>query len=206
MDVFFSEDEMDSLMSVGNARNEYQAVARPGKTPETNLAVGDTITVHLKDRKIDRAVVRGKASGEYHMEVAVNDTAAARAERIKYRAPRIEFEVPEDRIILDDGRELDYRESRSLAGGGVRQPEAGAGGERQSADRRSRRPGRRPPHDLRPRVTAGHDLQGRDRPTSAGSTTASASARSATNELDVQSGSYSTCSLDQPHYHFRRAG
>src|SRR5262249_37077129 len=55
MDVFFTNDKMDSLKSVGSARNEYQAVPRAGKSPESNLAVGDTITVHFKESKIDRA-------------------------------------------------------------------------------------------------------------------------------------------------------
>src|SRR5262249_25508192 len=30
MDVFFTNDKMDSLQSIGNARNEYQAVPRAG--------------------------------------------------------------------------------------------------------------------------------------------------------------------------------
>src|SRR5262249_52896042 len=110
MDVFFAGDQMDSLRSVGEARNDYQAVARPGKTAETNLALGDTITVHFKDRKIDRAVVRGQASGEYHMEAATGDTAAAKLEVVRYQATRIEFQVPKNRIVLDQGAQLFYRE------------------------------------------------------------------------------------------------
>src|SRR5262249_35575330 len=74
VDVFFSRGLMDSLVAVGQAHNDYQAVPRPGKTPESNRAEGDTITVQFKDRKVDRAIVQGSASGEYRFEVAVGDT------------------------------------------------------------------------------------------------------------------------------------
>src|SRR5262249_29966036 len=42
VDVFFSRDVMDSLVAVGQAVNDYQAVPRAGKTPEANRSQGDT--------------------------------------------------------------------------------------------------------------------------------------------------------------------
>ncbi|HET9325256.1 MAG TPA: putative LPS assembly protein LptD [Candidatus Eisenbacteria bacterium] len=203
MDVFFTDDEMDSLTSVGDARNEYQAVARPGKTPESNVAAGDTITVHLKDRKIDRAVVRGHATGEYRLEVATGDTAAARLETVKYRAPRIEFHVPKDRIILDEGAQLDYREvslnSRRVEFDSQEQVLV-ASGRPQIVDRGDKVEGHLMTYDLESRegtiyqaeTTYERGLYHGERIRKVGE-----------NELDVKSGEYSTCSLDHPHYHFQ---
>src|SRR5205823_6072206 len=110
VDVFFKRDDIDSLVATGEARNEYQAVPVAGKTPESNLATGDTITVFFKDRKIDRARVQGKAQGEYRLAVAEGDTVAARRERVKYDAPKIEFRVPKSTIVLDGGSHLLYQD------------------------------------------------------------------------------------------------
>lgn len=79
IDVFFSRDVMDSLVAVGKARNEYQAMPSEGRTPGSNRAEGDTINVYFVDRKVDRAVIKGAASGEYRFAVSAGDTAAARA-------------------------------------------------------------------------------------------------------------------------------
>ena len=54
VDVFFTRDVMDSLVAVGQGRNDYQAVPRAGRTPEANRAEGDTITVYFIHRQIDR--------------------------------------------------------------------------------------------------------------------------------------------------------
>lgn len=203
MDVFFADDEMDSLMSVGNARNEYQAVARPGKTAETNLAVGDTITVHLKDGKIDRAVVRGKASGEYHMETAVGDTTAAKAEIVKYRARRIEFHVPKDRIVLDEGAELDYRDvslsSRRVEFDSQEQVLV-ASGKPQLVDRGDKVTGNLMTYDLESRQGTIYQAE---TTYERGLYHGEAIRKVNENELDVKSGAYSTCSLEEPHYHFQ---
>jgi lipopolysaccharide export system protein LptA len=203
MDVFFTQDEMDSLRSVGNARNEYQAVARAGKSPESNLAEGDTITIHFKDRKIDRAIVRGKASGEYHMEVAAGDTTGAKLEIVKYSATRIEFQVPRDRIILDLGAQLFYRElsltSRRVEFDSHDQVLV-ASGHPQLVDRGDKVTGHLMTYDLEERqgtiyqaeTTYERGLYHGERIRKVGE-----------NELDVKDGSYSTCDLDPPHYHFQ---
>ena len=84
--------------------------ALAGKTAESNVALGDTITVFFKQRKIDRARVQGKASGEYHLPVAVADTGAARNEVISYDAEAIHYLVPKNQIVLDHSAHLTYRD------------------------------------------------------------------------------------------------
>src|SRR5207248_5976039 len=101
-------EDIDSLVAIGGAQNEYQAQPKAGKTAERNQAQGDTITVFFKDRKIDRARVQGRASGEYHLAAATGDTTAARREVVRYDAPVIQFEVPSSRIVLDRAAHLIY--------------------------------------------------------------------------------------------------
>src|SRR6185369_10433500 len=67
VDVFFTNQDIDSLISIGRAQNEYTALPAKGKTAETNIAEGDTIRVFMKDGKIDEARVLGRARGEYHL-------------------------------------------------------------------------------------------------------------------------------------------
>jgi len=201
--VFFTREEMDSLQALGAARNEYQSVPRAGKTPETNVAQGDTITVHFRDRKIDRAVVRGKANGEYHLPVDVADTTAARNEVVKYDARQIEFQVPRNRIVLDSEARLFYREiqlqSRRVEFDSERQTLV-ASGSPELIDRGDKVTG-----DL-----MSYDLESRQGTIYQAETTyerglyhGQAIRKVSEDELDVQAGSYSTCSLEEPHYHFQ---
>ncbi len=203
MDVFFRGDAMDSLRSVGEARNDYQAVARPGKTAETNLALGDTITVHFQDRKIDRAVVRGQASGEYHMEAATGDTAAAKLEVVRYQATRIEFQVPKNRIVLDQGAQLFYREL-SLTAKRVEFDSQDqvlvASGRPQLVDRGDKVSGHLMTYDLESRQGTIYQAETEYE---RGLYHGERIRKVAEDELDVANGSYSTCALDPPHYHFQ---
>src|SRR5262249_20411566 len=96
VDMFVGESRIDSLVAVGEARNEYAAAPKEGKPAEQNSPEGDTIFVYFKARKIDRARVQGDASGVYHPPVAVGDTAAARLEKVAYDGRRIEFVIPKN--------------------------------------------------------------------------------------------------------------
>src|SRR5262245_52164813 len=110
IDAWFTDDQLDSLLAVGQARDEYAAPQKTGQTAETNSATGDSIAVFLKQRKIDRARVEGGAAGEYHMAVDVGDTTAAKNEVVSYDAKRIHFVVPKSQIVLDHDAHLVYRD------------------------------------------------------------------------------------------------
>lgn len=202
IEVFFSRDEIDSLIATGQARNEYTARPRAGRTAEVNVTQGDTITVYFRDRKIDRALVKGSATGEYRFEVAVGDTAAARSEIVRYDAPRIEFIVPKDRIVLDQRSHLVYKELELFAKKVEFDSEKQtlvATGDPRLADRGEEVKGHLMTYDLETRTgniyeaetTYEKGLYHGERIRKIGET-----------ELEVLDGSYSTCSLDPPHYRF----
>jgi hypothetical protein len=48
IEAYFTEDELDSLVAIGQARNVYTALPKPGQTQERNSADGDSITVFFK--------------------------------------------------------------------------------------------------------------------------------------------------------------
>lgn len=203
IDVFFSRDVMDSLVAVGGAVNAYQAVPRAGKTPEVNRSQGDTITVYFEDRKIDRAVIQGAASGEYRFAAAVGDTTAARSEVVKYDAPRIEFIVPKDRIVLDQRSHLIYKElelhARRVEFDSDKQTLV-ATGEPKLVDRGEAVSGHLMTYDLE---TGTGNIYQAETAYEKGLYHGERIRKVGDNELQVMNGSYSTCSEDPPHYRFQ---
>jgi lipopolysaccharide assembly outer membrane protein LptD (OstA) len=202
VDVFFTDRDIDSLIAVGDARNEYGAPAKSGKTQESNLALGDTITVFFKARKIDRARVQGKAKGEFHSAVDVADTTAQKREVVVYDAVRIEYEVPRSRIVLDQGAHLTYGDlelrSKRVEFDVERQTLV-AEGKPQLKDRGDQVEGHLMTYDLESRVGNIYDAQTEyERGLYHGERIRKAGA----DVLDVMGGAYSTCDLRQPHYHF----
>ena len=202
VEVFFDKNVMDSLVAVGKARNDYQSVARPGKTPEVNRAEGDTITVYFVNRKVDRAVVRGAATGEYHFAVAVGDTTAARTEIVHYDAPRIEYIVPKDRIVLDQRSHLIYKEmelhSKRVEFDSENQTLVATGAPK-LVDRGEEVTGHLMSYDLETRT--GNIYQA-ETAYEKGLYHGRRIRKVGDNELEVIDGSYSTCDKDPPDYRF----
>jgi lipopolysaccharide assembly outer membrane protein LptD (OstA) len=202
IEAFFTEDELDSLVAVGHARNVYAAVPKAGLTQERNLADGDSITVFFKQRKIDHARVEGHASGEYHLAVDPADTTAAKKEVVSYDAARLHFAVGKSQIVLDHDAHLIYRDlelrSRRVEYD-VEKQTLVASGNPDLTDRGERVTGHLMTYDMSSRVGTIYQAE-----TSfeRGLYQGQRIRKVGDNELDVMSGSYSTCDLEEPHYHF----
>lgn len=202
VDVYVEADRIDSLMAVGQAVNAYSSPERPGKTRERNQASGDTITVYFKDKKVDRARVTGAAMGEYRAAVDSTDTLSIANEVVRYDGQRIEFLVPKNRIVLDGLAHLVYREielnAKRVEFDSEKQTLV-ARGSPQILEKGDRLNGHLMTYDLGTRTGTVYEaktayergLYRGDRIRKAGD-----------DQLDVLHGSYSTCDLDQPHYHF----
>ncbi len=202
VDVFFTDQDIDSLIAIGAARNEYGAPTRIGKSQERNLALGDTITVFFKDRKIDRARVQGQAKGEFRPAVDIADTTAQRRELVSYDALRIEYVVPKNRIVLDQGAHLTYGDlelrSRRVEYD-VDAQTLVAEGKPELKDRGDQVTGHLMTYDLESRVGTIYQAE---TAYEKGLYHGERIRKVGNNELDVMGGSYSTCDLVQPHYHF----
>ncbi len=202
VDVFFTDNEIDSLVATGKAGNQYQAVPKEGKTPESNQAQGDTITVFFTDRKVTRAVIEGNASGEYRFAVDPSDTAAVSAERVVYRAPRIEYQVAEDRIVLDREAQVNYRDLELKSQRvvfDVGEEALTAEGQPELMDRGERVVGKLMTYDLESRVGNIYEAETQYE---TGLYHGRQIRKVNENELQVARGSYSTCDQVDAHYHF----
>ncbi len=202
VDMYVSESRIDSLMATGAARNAYTAAPKDGKTAETNAAKGDTILVFFKDKKIDRARVLGGATGEYRPPVAVDDTSAARNERVVYQGRRIDFVIPKNQIVLDGEAELEYRElklrARKVAFDSQKNTLV-AEGQPQLVEKGDQVDGQLMTYDMERKVgTIYQATTAYERGLYHGKQIRKVN----DNELDVLGGAYSTCDLAEPHYHF----
>jgi lipopolysaccharide assembly outer membrane protein LptD (OstA) len=202
VEMYVSESRIDSLVATGLARNVYTSAAKDGKTAEANLAKGDTIVVFFKDKKIDRARVQGGASGEYRPPVAVNDTTAARLELVQYDARRIDFVIPKNRIVLEGEAHLNYREIELHARRVEFDSEKNtlvAEGKPQLVEKGDEVEGQLMTYDMDRRVGTIYQATTQyERGLYHGKQIRKAN----DNQLDVLGGAYSTCDLDEPHYHF----
>ncbi len=202
LEAFVTENRIDSLMATGEARNDYQAPTRAGKTNEHNLASGDTILVYFADRKIERARVQGKASGEYRPAVTLGDTVAIANEVVRYDGRHIDFVVPKNRIVLDGLAHLTYRELELNANQvefDSQKQTLVARGKPRLLDRGDKVDGRMMTYDLGSRVGTIYEAK---TTYEKGIYRGERIRKVGENELDVMNGSYSTCDLDVPHYHF----
>ncbi len=203
VDVWFTGDKIDSLVATGNAHDDYQAAPQPGKTPEKNYTQGDSITVHFKDGKIARAVVQGRPKGRYQLGVAEGDTLAARQEVVDYDARRIEFRVPDSRIVLEGNAHLDYRElglSSTRVEFDSDQETLVASGDPQLVDRGDKVTGGMMTYDLGTRTGNIYQAQ---TTYERGIYRGEQIHKAGENLLEVLNGSYTTCDLISPHYRFQ---
>jgi lipopolysaccharide assembly outer membrane protein LptD (OstA) len=115
IEVFFSHERADSLHATGEAENRYAGAPKTGKIPEDNLARGSTVNVYFAEDKVDRAVLTGSPSGEYHFERSAADTASNQ-ELVTYRGERIEYRLAQRKIRIDGKAEMGYRDLQLEAG------------------------------------------------------------------------------------------
>jgi lipopolysaccharide assembly outer membrane protein LptD (OstA) len=201
-EIWFAGDAIDSLVAVGDARNDYVGPLRPGRTQERNQTQGDTITVFFKDRKIDRARVTGGARGEYRLAVDAGDTLAAKREIVVYEGTRITYVVPKSRIELDRGAGLRYRDLE-LKARRVEYDVEGqtmvAEGKPELVEKGDKVEGQLMTYDMNTRIGTIYQAE---TAYERGLYHGEAIRKVNENELDVLRGAYSTCSLEEPHYHF----
>ena len=202
LDVYFTDQDIDSLIATGGARNEYVAVPVKGKTAERNIAEGDTIRIYMKAGKIDQAVIVGRARGRYRFGVAVADTAAATKEVVTYDAATIRYVLAKSRIELDHDAHLTYNEldlkARRVLFDSEKQTLV-AEGSPELVENGEKVDGQLMTYDLESRVG---NIYKAETAYEKGLYHGERIRKVSDSELQVLGGSYSTCSLENPHFHF----
>ncbi len=197
------DDGVDSLFAVGNAANEYVGKPAPGRVAETNRTTGAVVRMQFAGRQVERAIVTGDAKGTYRAEAAEGDTAAARAGAVEYAADRIVFEVPRNRIRLDENAVLHYQDITLRAPEvlfDARQQVLEARGNPQLEDKGDTLRGRALAYDLDARRGIVYGARTRYQ---SGWYSGDRIRRLGDDVLDVGGARYSTCNLLEPHYAFQ---
>lgn len=116
VDIFFHDEEPESLLASGGAVNEYEAAPRAGRLPERNRVTGDSIAVYFRGDDMERAVVTGDPKGAFRFEVAAAESAATERETVQYEGERVEFHIPDRRIDIDGESRVRYQGTDLAAG------------------------------------------------------------------------------------------
>jgi lipopolysaccharide assembly outer membrane protein LptD (OstA) len=205
IDVWFDpeDDGVDSLFALGNAANEYVGRPAPGRVAESNRTTGTTVRMQFDGKEVERAIVTGEAKGTYRADAAADDTTALNARPVEYGADRIVFEVPKNRIRLEENAVLHYQDITLRAPEvlfDVRGQVLEARGNPQLEDRGDTLRGRALAYDLDSRRGIVYGARTRYQ---TGWYSGDEIRRLGDDVLDVHGAQYSTCNLLEPHYAFR---
>ena len=199
--VHFAEDEAREAVIVGHAESRYWPSAADSAQGGRNISLGDTIRVTFEGGEPVRAVVRGGAQGTYYM-AAEGDTGRAAQETVEYKGLEIRYDVDRGTVDVLGQSDVTYREVNLTADRVMFD----------SQTDRMRAEGSPVLNDGKDRITGfamTYDLNTRQGTVYEGRTTYERGfihgervRRVSENVLEVAEGTYSTCDLDEPHFHF----
>jgi lipopolysaccharide assembly outer membrane protein LptD (OstA) len=200
--LFLENDAARRALIVGHASSFYWPSSVDSARGGRNESTGDTIIVEFDKGKPAHATVLGSAVGTYYMAAEGDTAAAARRERIVYRGREIGYDLRRNSVDILGTADVAYREMRLKAN----QVHFDADTEKMRAegkpvleDAGDRIVGQTMTYDLR--IRRGAVMAGRTK-YEQGYVTGDRVLRVSENILDVKNGTYTTCDLPDPHYHF----
>ncbi len=200
--LFLENDEAREAFIVGNAKSLYWPASTDSAEGGRNVASGDTIRVGFEDGKPRRATVLGRSEGTYYLAAEGDTAAAAKLDHIRYRGQRIEYDVETRLVDVLGTADVTYKEMNLQATRvhfDARSQKMRADGEPVLQDGKDRIVGETMTYDLairRGTVYAGRTTY--DRGYFAGHEVR----RVSENIFNVREGTYTTCDLPEPHFHF----
>ena len=202
MEMWFSGDAVDSLLAEEHVVNQFTGAPPAGGRAETNRTEGERMRLYFEKKELQRAIVTGEASGVYTAEGNLADSTALVRDRVVYEAGKITFEVPKNRIRLEDKAHLVYQDLS------LRSPEVIFDSRRQVFEARGN-PMLEDAGDTLTGQSMAYDLAARKGAVFGARTrygsgwyTGKKIRRLGDSVLDVQGATYSTCNLLHPHYAF----
>ncbi len=200
--LFLEEDEARRMVIVGKATSFYWPSSADSARGGRNASSGDTIVVEFENGKPRHATVFGNASGTYYMAAEGDTTGAATQERVLYSGREIDYDLRQNAVDIEGAASVTYREMKLKA----RQVHFDADTEKMRAegdpvleDGADRIVGQTMTYDMG--IRRGAVIAGRTK-YEQGYVTGERVLRVSENVLDVKSGTYTTCDLPEPHFHF----
>jgi lipopolysaccharide assembly outer membrane protein LptD (OstA) len=200
--LFNPDEETRHAVIVGHAKSSYWPASADSAQGGRNTSSGDSIIVEFAQGRARRATVVGQGDGTYYMAAEGDTNRAQREERVRYRGDRIVYDVDKNEVDVLGSAEVTYKELRLNA----------AKVTFNTKTERMRAEGNPILNDEKDRITGNtmtYDLSIRRGTIYGGKTTYAQGyyygeqiRKVSEDVLDVKNGSYTTCDLDEPHYHF----
>ncbi len=200
--LYLEDDEAREAFIVGHAASLYWPASADSAEGGRNSATGDTIRVAFDDGRPRRATVMGRSEGTYHLSAEGDTAAAAKLDKIRYRGQRIEYDVETRLVDVVGTADVTYKEMNLQANRvhfDARTQKMRAEGEPVLQDGKDRIVGETMTYDLA--IRRGTVFSGRtnyDRGFFAGREVR----RVSESVFNVREGTYTTCDLEAPHFHF----
>jgi len=101
IDFFFSSDIISQIKACGNSYTNYTPAREDTVATGSNKASADSTTIYFSQGRMDEMVLVTSAEGSY-VTIKEYDSlgAISRADTVKYRADRINFQLNKDMILL----------------------------------------------------------------------------------------------------------
>ena len=200
--LFNPDEETRRAVIVGHAKSSYWPASADSAQGGRNISSGDSIIVEFAQGRARKATVVCQSDGTYYMAAEGDTNHAQQEERVRYRGNRIVYDVDKDEVDVLGSAEVTYKELRLNA-------------EKvtfNTKTERMRAEGNPVLNDQKDRITGNtmtYDLSIRRGTIYGGRTTYERGyyygeqiRKVSEDVLDVKNGSYTTCDLDEPHYHF----
>jgi lipopolysaccharide assembly outer membrane protein LptD (OstA) len=200
--LFLENEAARQAVIVGHAKSFYWPASADSANGGRNASDGDTIVVNFEKGKPKHATVTGAASGTYYMAAEGDTTGAEKRERILYSGTQIDYDLGRNTVDIQSQARVNYKEMHLSA----KQIHFDANTEKMRAegnpvleDGSDRIVGNTMTYDLG--IRRGAVMAGRTK-YEQGYVTGERVLRVSENILDIKNGTYTTCDLPDPHYHF----
>ncbi|MGE5177865.1 MAG: putative LPS assembly protein LptD [Bacteroidota bacterium] len=200
--LYLENEAARQAVIVGHAKSFYWPSSADSANGGRNASDGDTIVVNFDKGKPKHATVTGAASGTYYMAAEGDTTGAEKRERILYSGTQIDYDLGRNTVDIQSQARVNYKEMHLSA----KQIHFDANTEKMRAegnpvleDGSDRIVGQTMTYDLG--IRRGAVMAGRTK-YEQGYVTGERVLRVSENILDIKNGTYTTCDLPDPHYHF----
>lgn len=203
--VHFENQEAREALMVGHAESRYWPSSADSSQGGRNVSTGDSIRVFFEKGEPARATVRGGGRGTYFLSAEGDTSKDRQQDLVKYEGDEIQYDIKKGTVDIIGGSDVTYREVHLTADKVTFDSNTDhmrAEGSPILTDAGNRMTGASMTYDLNTRQ--GTVFEGRtayDR----GYLFGERVRRVSDTELDVAHGTYSTCDLAEPHYHFESA-
>ena len=203
--VHFEKEEAREALMVGRAESRYWPSSADSAEGGRNVSNGDSIRVFFDKGEPSRAIVRGGSQGTYFLAAEGDTSKDRQRDLVKYQGSEIQYDIKKGTVDIVGGSDVTYREVHLTADRVTFDSNTDrmrAEGSPVLTDAGNRMTGASMTYDLNTRQ--GTVFEGRtayDR----GFLSGERVRRVSDVELDVAHGTYSTCDLAEPHFHFESA-